>query len=104
MIKNDIKSIPDEYFEDKNKHLEVLQELNLNSNEKLDKLNPKISSMTKLKVLGISCTAITHIPDSITDLTDLVQLYCYGTPLQDPNITLAELGTKAILRYFIEKK
>ena len=52
--------------------------------------------MTKIKVLGISYTKITEIPDSIADLSDLVQLYCYGTPLVEPNMTLANQGTKAI--------
>lgn len=104
LIKNDIKSIPDEYFEDKNKHLTLLQELNLNSNQNLDKLNPKISEMTKLKVLGISYTKITEIPETIENLTDLVQLYCYGTPLVEPNMTLASQGTKAIQKYFRDKK
>ena len=89
LIKNDIKSIPDEYFENKNKHLTVLQELNLNSNQNLDKLNPKINELTKLKVLGISYTKITEIPETIAELIDLVQLYCYGTPLVEPNMTLA---------------
>mgnify|MGYP006098436305 CR=1 FL=1 len=89
LIKNDIKSIPDEYFDNKNKHLTVLQELNLNSNQNLDKLNPKINELTKLKVLGISYTKITEIPETIAELIDLVQLYCYGTPLVEPNMTLA---------------
>ena len=70
--------------------------MNLNSNQELDKLNSQIKEMTKIKVLGISYTKITEIPDSIADLSDLVQLYCYGTPLVEPNMTLANQGTKAI--------
>ena len=82
--------------------------MNLNSNQNLDQLNEKIADLKELKVLGISYTAIEEIPDNFFDkhegLKNLSQLYCYGTPLKEPSMTVAAGGVIAIRKYFNNKK
>lgn len=72
----------------------------MNSNP-LESLSKDLGTMLhSLVILGISYTNLTELPSSIKDLEKLQQVNCYGTPLKEPKVRIAERGVKAIKRYF----
>lgn len=82
LIKNNIKSVPSEFVKSENMK-KTLEELILNSNP-IKELDSNISHWDKLKVLGISYTEVTEIPQSIAIMKSLEQLNCFNAKLTEP--------------------
>ena len=83
LIKNNIKSIPIDFLRNENMK-KNLEELILNSNP-LQELSSSVSQLDNLKVLGISYTEVTEIPQSIIKMPKLEQLNCFHAKLQQPS-------------------
>ena len=82
LIKNNIKTIPSEFMKSENMK-KSLEELILNSNP-ISELSGNLSLLENLKVLGISYTEVTDIPQSIVRMPKLIQLNCFNAKLKEP--------------------
>lgn len=98
LIRNRIKEIPIEFFEEKcvQDHLE---ELTINSNP-LMFLPDQIGSLKLLKMLGIAYTKVTKLPETIKGLHQLEHINVVGNTLTEPSQVLAERGIAAIIDYW----
>ena len=97
LMNNDISVVPQSFF---GSHVRnTLRSLVLNQNP-LRELDPSVEQLQKLRVLGIAQTEITKLPQQITKLRKLKEIYVNDTPLKQPKLALAQRGIEAIKEFF----
>jgi len=70
----------------------------------LTNLPESITNLSKLIDLDLSNNQITNLPESIGKLSNLTGLYLGDNPLETPPLEVAAKGIKAIRDYFKQRR